>query len=91
MDYGSIIKKYPDKYVIARVLSRDERNFVTDWEVLSANSVSFVEAIETYNHYWDEGVRGICIVNTYNTDDSKPDEASAVARMFRLQFGMDME
>ena len=91
MTYKAIVEKYPKKYVIARVKKRGENNFVTEWEVLSADSVSFEDAAKTYSYYWDKGIRGICIMNCYATDESKPDEASAVARMFRLYYGMDME
>ena len=91
MTYKAIVEKYPNKYVIAKVKIRDKNNFVKEWEVLSSDSVSFNEAVETYNHYWEQGVRGICIMNCNDTDDAKPNEASVVARMFRLQYGTDME
>ena len=90
LDYRSIVEKYPDKYVIAAVKERDENNFVTEWEVLSANSKSFNEAKETLQFYENEGVKGACIINTYE-DSADETEAGAVARLMRLQYGMDME
>ena len=66
-----------------------ENNFVSSWEVLSADSKSFNEAKEKLKFFESEGVKGCCIINTY-ADASDETEAGAVARMFRLMYGMDM-
>ena len=89
MDYRTIVEKHPDRYVIAAVAERGENNFVSSLEVLSADSKSFNEAKETLQFYEAEGVQGACIINTY-ADASDETEAGAVARMFRLMYGMDM-
>ena len=90
MDYRTIVEKHPDRYVIAAVAERGENNFVSSWEVLSADSKSFNEAKETLQFYENEGVKGACIINTYE-DSADETEAGAVARLMRLQYGMDME
>ena len=90
LDYRSIVEKYPDKYVIVAVKERGENNFVSGWEVLSADSKSFNEAKEKLKFFESEGVKCCCIINTY-ADASDETEAGAVARMFRLMYGMDME
>ena len=89
MDYRTIVEKHPDRYVIAAVAERGENNFVSGWEVLSADSKSFNEAKEKLKFFESEGVKGCCIINTY-ADASDETEAGAVARMFRLMYGMDM-
>ena len=89
MDYRTIVEKHPDRYVIAAVAERGENNFVSSWEVLSADSKSFNEAKEKLKFFESEGVKGCCIINTY-ADASDETEAGAVARMFRLMYGMDM-
>ena len=89
MDYRTNVEKHPDRYVIAAVAERGENNFVSGWEVLSADSKSFNEAKEKLKFFESEGVKGCCIINTY-ADASDETEAGAVARMFRLMYGMDM-
>ena len=85
MDYRTIVEKHPDRYVIAAVAERGENNFVSSWEVLSADSKSFNEAKEKLKFFESEGVKGCCIINTY-ADASDETEAGAVARMFRLMY-----
>ena len=89
MDYRTIVEKHPDRDVIAAVAERGENNFVSSWEVLSADSKRFNEAKEKLKFFESEGVKGCCIINTY-ADASDETEAGAVARMFRLMYGMDM-
>lgn len=90
MDYRSIVERHPNCYAVIAVAERDENNCVTAWQVLSADSKSFNEAKETLRFYESEGVKGVCIINTYD-DSSEETEAGAVARFLRLQYGMDME
>ena len=72
-----------------RNIQRGENNFASSWEVLSADSKSFNEAKEKLKFFESEGVKCCCIINTY-ADASDETEAGAVARMFRLMYGMDM-
>lgn len=87
MDYRTIVEKRPDRYVIAAVAERGENNFVSSWEVLSADSKSFNEAKEKLKFFESEGVKCCCIINTY-AYASDETEAGAVARMFRLMYGI---
>lgn len=57
MDYRTIVEKHPDRYVIAAVAERGENNFVSSWEVLSADSKSFNEAKEKLKFFESEGVK----------------------------------
>ena len=91
MDYRSICQKHKNSYVVASVNERDERGFVKDWKVLSADAKNFIEAVETLKHYESLGVIGACIINTYEDGGDVFAEAASVARFMRLQFGMDLE
>lgn len=91
MNYRDICTKHSKHYVVVCVNERDERGFVTDWKVLSADSRNFCEAVETLKHYESLGVIGACIINTYEDGGDVFAEAASVARFMRLHFGMDLE
>ena len=74
MDYRTIVEKHPDRYVIAAVAERGENNFVSSWEVLSADSKSFNEAKEKLKFFESEGVKCCCIINTYAYASDETDE-----------------
>ncbi len=46
MDYRTIVEKHPDRYVIAAVAERGENNFVSSWEVLSADIYQFLHRVK---------------------------------------------
>lgn len=87
MEINEIVEVYPQRWMVLAPQQRDERNFVSLWEVLDeAKTLEEGKILQkTYN---DVQFSGVVLYNTEEPEDGS--EAAIVAEFFRVYYGMNL-
>ena len=81
---ATITEKHPNSFVLLIPKSRDDKNYVRDWEVLSA-SKKYNGILKVAEYYRSEGMSNAVILSTSDNLVVKPNE---VAKFFRVYYGL---
>ena len=81
---NTITAKHPNSFVLLIPKSRDDKNYVRDWEVLST-SKKYNGILKVAEYYRSEGMSNAVILSTSDNLVVKPNE---VAKFFRVYYGL---
>lgn len=84
MDLYEIVNVYTNRWVVLLPQARDERGFVSFWDVLDESN-DLYEAKNLQKLYQNRGDIGVVLYNTDEPEDGS--EASIVAEFFRVYYG----
>lgn len=81
---NTITAKHPNSFVLLIPKSRDDKNYVRDWEVLNT-SKNYNGILKVAEYYRSEGMSNAVILSTSDNLVVKPNE---VAKFFRVYYGL---
>jgi hypothetical protein len=85
VNYNTIAKSYPNRYVIISPNKVNKLFFVVSWKVLNTTR-QLSKAYELQDFYTKQGINGVVVMDTAEEADLPPNK---IAEFFRVMFALN--